>query len=163
MATFYVDWNRDASKDTIIYDTPTTLYTDSTTLTTGMTLYDNTGTDTGYKVGTISGDSFDIQTETVTTYYAWKFNSAYNLANEPIPGVYSGNVYTTTETPDANSVIYNGINSTIPFISFSGTTLSCGDTSNNYNTLFRCTRSSNDDITDLNNGKFLSNDVTIIK
>lgn len=39
-----------------------TLYTDSTTLTTGMTLYDDTGTDTGYKVGTISGDSFDIQT-----------------------------------------------------------------------------------------------------
>lgn len=40
-----------------------TLYTDSGTLTTGMTLYDNTGTDTGLKVGTISGDSFDIQTD----------------------------------------------------------------------------------------------------
>lgn len=40
-----------------------TLYTDSATLTTGMTLYDNTGTDTGLKVGTISGNSFDIQTD----------------------------------------------------------------------------------------------------
>ena len=39
-----------------------TLYTDSATLTTGMALYDNTGTDTGLKVGTMSGNSFDIQT-----------------------------------------------------------------------------------------------------
>lgn len=155
-----IQYNRNSSKD--IISQPATLYADSTTLTTGMTLYDNTGTDTGYKVGTISGDSFDIQTETVTTYYAWKFNSAYNLANEPTAGAYSGNVYTTTETPDANSVIYNGVDSTIPFISLSGTTLTCGDTSNNYNTLFRCIRSSNDDITDLNSGNFLSNGPEII-
>lgn len=42
-----------------------TYYTSSTTLTTGMTLYDNTGTDTGYTVGTISGDSFEINTPSV--------------------------------------------------------------------------------------------------
>ena len=55
---------RDSSKDTIIYNTPQTLYTDSTILTTDMALYDNTGTDTGYKVGVISGNSFDIQSTT---------------------------------------------------------------------------------------------------
>lgn len=56
-----VDYSRDTSKDTIIYDIPATLYTDSTTLTTGMTLYDNTGTDTGYKVGEIlTEDSFNL-------------------------------------------------------------------------------------------------------
>ena len=36
---------RNTSKDVI--PQPAILYTDSTTLTTGMTLYDNTGTDTG--------------------------------------------------------------------------------------------------------------------
>jgi len=59
---------RNTTKDVTLYDTPATLYTDSTTLTTGMTLYDNTGTDTGLKVGTISGDSFDIATRTITAY-----------------------------------------------------------------------------------------------
>lgn len=70
--TVYVNINRDSSKDIIskpehLYaytdsNAGTSLYTDTTTLTTGMTLYDNTGTDTGLKVGTVSGDSFDIAT-----------------------------------------------------------------------------------------------------
>lgn len=58
MAT--INWNRDTSKDKTLYTVPPTVYTDSTTLTNGMTVYDNTGTDTGYVVGTISGNSFDI-------------------------------------------------------------------------------------------------------
>lgn len=58
-----IQYDRNSSKD--IIPQSATLYTDSTTLTTGMTLYDNTGTDTGHKVGAISGDSFDIQS-TVT-------------------------------------------------------------------------------------------------
>lgn len=52
-------WYRDTNKDIV---SKSTVYTDSTTLTTGMTLYDNTGTDTGLKVGTVSGDSFNIAT-----------------------------------------------------------------------------------------------------
>lgn len=63
MASTTIIFTRNTSKDVTIYDTPATLYTDSATLTTGMTLYDNTGTDTGLKVGTISGNSFDIQTD----------------------------------------------------------------------------------------------------
>lgn len=56
-----VDYSRDTSKDTIVYDKPATLYTDSTTLTTGMTLYDNTGTDTGYRVGEVlTANSFNL-------------------------------------------------------------------------------------------------------
>lgn len=50
---------RNTSED--IISQPATLYTDSTTLTSGMTLYDNTGTDISLKVSTISGNSFDIQ------------------------------------------------------------------------------------------------------
>lgn len=65
MAGWQMHFLRNTVKDVTIYDTPATLYADSTTLTTGMTLYDNTGTDTGYKVGEISGNSFDIQS-TVT-------------------------------------------------------------------------------------------------
>ena len=57
----YVDLNRDTSKD--IVGNPSTVYTDSTTLTTGMTLYDNTGTDTGLVIDTVNQDgSFDIST-----------------------------------------------------------------------------------------------------
>ena len=53
-------YTRDESQDKIIYTIPRTVYTDSTTLTAGMTLYDNTGTDTGKTVGTINQDgSFD--------------------------------------------------------------------------------------------------------
>lgn len=60
---WYCHYNRGNSSEDIVLPSsqPATLYTDSTTLTTGMTLYDDTGTDTGHKVGAISGDSFDIQ------------------------------------------------------------------------------------------------------
>lgn len=57
MAT--IKFNRNTSKDTMLYIIPPTVYTDSTTLTAGMTLYDNTGTDTGCVVGNISNNSFD--------------------------------------------------------------------------------------------------------
>lgn len=60
-----VTYNRDTSKDTIIYDTPPTLYTESTTLASGMTLYDNTGTDTGETVGTINQDGSFVLTSQV--------------------------------------------------------------------------------------------------
>lgn len=54
-------YDRDSDKDVIEYDKPVTLYTDSTTLITGMTLYDNTGTDTGYKVGEVlTANSFNL-------------------------------------------------------------------------------------------------------
>lgn len=41
--------------------TPAILYTNTTDLATGLNLYDNTGTDTGYKVGEVlTADSFDL-------------------------------------------------------------------------------------------------------
>lgn len=54
MASWQMHFLRNTSKDITIYDAPATLYTDSTTLTAGMTLYDNTGTDTGLTVGTLN-------------------------------------------------------------------------------------------------------------
>ncbi len=60
MSSTIITFTRNASRDVTLYDTPQTLYTDSTTLTTGLVLYNNTGIDTGYKVGTVSGNSFDI-------------------------------------------------------------------------------------------------------
>lgn len=51
---------RNTSKD-IVSQLPATVYTDSDTLVVGMTLYDNTGTDTGYVISVINQDgSFDI-------------------------------------------------------------------------------------------------------
>ena len=55
-----VSFNRDTSKDKTLYTVPPTVYTDSTTLTNGMTLYDNTGNDTGYVVTNINNNTFDI-------------------------------------------------------------------------------------------------------
>lgn len=81
-------FTRNSSKDTVIYNRPVTLYTDSTTLVTGMTLYNNTGTDTGYKVGTIyQGNSFDIATQ-----YMDIENYTYTNSNDTITlQKYTGN------------------------------------------------------------------------
>lgn len=51
---------RDESQDKIIYTIPRTVYTDTETVSNGMTLYDNNGNDNGYVVGNISNNSFDI-------------------------------------------------------------------------------------------------------
>ena len=52
---------RNSSKD--IVGNPSTVYTNSTTLTTSTTLYDDTGTDTGLTISTVNQDgSFDIST-----------------------------------------------------------------------------------------------------
>lgn len=54
-----IQYDRNSSKD--ITSQPATLYTDSTTLATGMTLYDNTGIDTNLKVGVIHQDgTFEV-------------------------------------------------------------------------------------------------------
>ena len=88
-----MSFERNTAIDTIIYDTPATLYTDSTTLTSGMTLYDDTGTDTGYKVGTISGDSFDIQTN-VSVNFVMGTGIVMGIASYTIDNV----VYTSDQT-----------------------------------------------------------------
>lgn len=81
-----VDYSRDTSKDTIVYDTPATLYTASTTLETDMILYDNTGTDSGYRVGAISqsGNSFDLKTHNVLNVedynYSYHTEDTVNLS-----------------------------------------------------------------------------------
>ena len=95
-----VIYNRDTSKDV----TPqTTLYTNSTTLTTGMTLYNNTGTDSGLKVGTISGDSFDIQQGTiVVTLIVQNITGA-------MYGVGSGTVNSVSFTSNGNTITPNTI------------------------------------------------------
>ena len=54
-----ITFTRNPSND--IAGNPSTIYTDSTTLVTGMTLYDNTGTDTGLTIGTVNQDgSFEV-------------------------------------------------------------------------------------------------------
>lgn len=60
-----VNWYRDTSKDVV---TKSTLYTDSTTLTVGATLYNNLGEDSGMKIGTVNSEgSFIVESE-VNTY-----------------------------------------------------------------------------------------------
>ena len=98
--TTYQTWTRDTSKD--IISQPATVYTASTTLTTGMTLYDNTGTDTGLKIGTISGNSFDIQGKIIITLIV------QNMAGA-MYGAGSGTVNSVSFTSDGSSITPNTI------------------------------------------------------
>lgn len=105
MATFYIDWNRDTSKD--IISQPATLYTDSTTLTTGMTLYDNTGTDTGYRIDAVYGDRFDASIPTPptpptpTTYY-FAYSDPDGQSSNPKQDVF----LITTDDPQPGDAVY---------------------------------------------------------
>ena len=102
MAGISVNWYRDTSKD--IVPQPTTLYTDTTTLTTGMTLYDNTGTDTSLKVGTVSGDSFDIKSE----------SDMYTLTINCTSGVNQyTNDFVVTEV-ETNTILYTASDLAVP-------------------------------------------------
>ena len=72
---------RNSSIDTIIYEgNPPILYTASTTLETGMELYDNTGTDTGYKVGEVlTADSFNLMSRLNVEDYNYTSDTSYNI------------------------------------------------------------------------------------
>lgn len=72
---------------------PTTLYTDSATLTIGMPLYDNTGTDTGSTVDIINQDgTFDVNSEPL--YYCYSYDYGYP----------TGKVYAYTKNDYGNSL-----------------------------------------------------------
>lgn len=90
-------WYRDTSKDIV---SKSTVYTDTTTLTTGMTLYDNTGTDTGLKVGTVSGDSFDIKSTITITLVVQSMSTS---------GAGSGTVNSVLFTSDGGTITPNTI------------------------------------------------------
>ena len=89
-------WYRDTSKDIV---SKSTVYTDTTTLTTGMTLYDNTGTDTGLKVGAISGDSFEVESNVTITFVPYNGAGAWS-------GSYEGTVNDISFVSAPNG--YNG-------------------------------------------------------
>lgn len=97
MAGISVNWYRDTSKDIV---SKSTVYTDTTTLTTGMTLYDNTGTDTGLKVGTVSGDSFDIKRTITITLVVQSMSTS---------GAGSGTVNSVLFTSDGGTITPNTI------------------------------------------------------
>ena len=95
-------FTRDSSKD--IGSSPTTVYTASTTLTTGMTLYDNTGTDTGLTVGTVNQDgSFDIGTQEITFELDHVF-----ISNIVLDGITHTSDFTTKLSEGNHSLIING-------------------------------------------------------
>ena len=95
-------FTRDSSKD--IGSSLTTVYTASTTLTTGMTLYDNTGTDTGLTIGIVNQDgTFDIGTQEIT----FELDKTF-ISNFVLDGVtYTDNV-TLKLTEGDHSLVVNG-------------------------------------------------------
>lgn len=100
-----MDWDwfyRDSSKDVTLPNPLKTVYTDSTTLTIGMELYDNTGTSISKTVGTINQDgSFDVVASGVTL----SFISGTNVASYTIDNVtYTGNSNITLTENDTHNL-----------------------------------------------------------
>ena len=97
-----VNWYRDTSKDILA---KSTLYTDSTILVEGATLYNNLGEDSGIKVGTVNSDgSFTTESEVET----------YTLTINCTSGVtqYANNfVVTEVET---GTILYTADNLEVP-------------------------------------------------
>lgn len=127
--TVYVNLNRDPSKD--IVAKPSTVYTDSTTLTTGMKLYDNTGTDTELKIGTVNQDgSFDImragRTLTITNAQdSFISPTQYTVTDQDgntilTPTYNRGDVMTTNISNSVTSVIITNLISGNPVTSGKG-------------------------------------------
>ena len=86
--------------------TPQRDYTLSTTLYTGMELYDNTGTSIGKTVGTINQDgSFDIQT-TSTLSWVMECSSQAALTADCIRITVNGTEY-GSELYTENSLVFN--------------------------------------------------------
>lgn len=104
--TIYVNWYRDTSKDILA---KSTLYTDSTTLVEGATLYNNLGEDSGIKVGTINSDgSFTAESIVTITFVpytgAGAWSGSYEGTVNNIPFVSAANGYDGC-TPNTFSVI----------------------------------------------------------
>jgi hypothetical protein len=82
-----VNWYRDPNKDVV---SKSTLYTDSTTLVEGATLYNNLGEDSGMKVGTVNSDgSFEIESNVTITLIPYTGAGAWS-------GSYKGTVNNTS-------------------------------------------------------------------
>ena len=114
---------RDPSKD--IVAKPSTVYTDSTTLTAGMKLYDNTGTDTELKIGTVNQDgSFDImpagRTLTITNgQYSITTPTSYTVTDQDgntilTPTSNIGDVMTANISNSVTSIIITNLTSGNP-------------------------------------------------
>lgn len=82
----------------------TNLYTDSTTLIVGQTLYDNTGSDTGLTIGVINQDgSFDL-----VSSYAFSFDKDNTITNYIIDGVTYTDDATVELADGTHSITVNG-------------------------------------------------------
>ena len=97
------DWYyRDTTED--IVGDPQTVYTASTTLTTGMLLYDNTGTDTGLMIGTVNQDgTFDVGTQEIT----FELDNTF-ISNIVLDGITYTSDFTTKLSEGNHSLIING-------------------------------------------------------
>lgn len=95
-------WYRDTSKDIV---SKSTLYTDSTTLVEGATLYNNLGEDSGIKIGTVNPDgSFTTESEVET--YTLTINCTTSVNQSP-----TNFVVTEIET---GTVLYTASNLSYP-------------------------------------------------
>ena len=153
MSNWQMNFNRNPSKD---ISSSSTLYTDSTTLTTGMKLYDNTGTDTGLTIGTVNQDgSFDIGS---SMYYGWKL---YRLGPSGSPAPYKGQYYcySTTEEPSVGDLVYTNTSETAEIIDYSTGDLQFMQ----YGEVAHYARYSDYDTTDLSTATFYKDPIGPIK
>lgn len=73
-------WYRDTSNDRSV---KSILYTDSTTLVEGATLYNNLGEDSGMKIGTVNPDgSFEVESNVTITFVPYTGAGAWSGSYE---------------------------------------------------------------------------------
>lgn len=97
-----VNWYRDTSKDILA---KSTLYTDSTTLAVGATLYNNRGEDSGIKIVTVISDG-SFSTEEVIETYTLTIN-----CTSPVNQYANDFVVTEIET---NTILYTASDLAVP-------------------------------------------------
>jgi len=110
MAHMTTVFTRNASKD--IVGNPQTVYTTSATLSTGMTLYDETGADTGKTVGTINQDgTFDIATtKTITLLFNASRIATTVTINGTSPSSYLADYTWTIPVGTSVTIVCDGSN-----------------------------------------------------
>lgn len=112
-------WTDNNVTGTPLYTAPPTVYTDSITLTAGMTLYDNTGTDSGYQVSKISNDNFELGQYSVT----FDINDQL-ISNFVLDGVTYTSGMTLKMSEGTHSLIINGNYASVIMQSNKGTSIS---------------------------------------
>lgn len=102
MAYSNIIFTRNINKDKITYDTPPTVYTDTTNLSVGQMLYTNEGADSGFVIDTLNQDGSFTITSSVQPTASFNFAMGSNISSYTIDST----VYTTNQQVDLTDGVH---------------------------------------------------------